>query len=209
MSLLRLLTTGKSLVGVKDDESRYRLTSQRLLPHFGPAKNPFSTERSPDPVQTERRVTRDGGENGASGKQCNVPSSSGKPTAALRRGSNDRRVFGSARRHGFIEALRLRAAAVLSGWRTILCGSLGRLPGKATKPAIPQFMKQPVQGDLSLDKIKVVRNDLSDADLEVVTARQPTIPMNAAPGLQTGERAKVPADTWGRVKTRIFGAGKT
>jgi hypothetical protein len=209
MSLLRLLTTGKSLVGVKDDESRYRLTSQRLLPHFGSAKNPFSTERSPDPVQTEGRVTRDGGEDGASEKWSNVPSSSGKPTAALRRGSNDRTGFGRARGHGSIEALRLRAAALLSGLRTKLFGSLGRLRGRATKPAIPQFTKQPVQGDLSLDKIKVVRNDLSDADLEVVTARQPTAPTNVAPELQTGERAKVPVDALGRVKTRIFGAGKT
>jgi hypothetical protein len=209
MSLLRLLTTGKSLVGVKDDESRYLLTSQRLLPHFGPAKNPFSTERSSDPVQTEGRVTRDGGENGASEKRCSVPRPSGKPTAALRRGSNDQTGFGSARGHGFIEALRLRAAAVLSGSRTTLCGLLGRLLGKVTKPVIPQFTKQPVQGDLSLDKIKVVRNDLSDADLEVVTASQPTALTNAAPGLQTGERAKVPVDARGRVKTRIFSAGKT
>ena len=209
MSLLRLLTTGKSLVGVKDDESRYRLTSQRLLPHFGPAKNPFSTERCLDPVQTEGCMTRDGGESGASEKRCNVPSSSGKPTAALRRGINDRTGFGSARSHGFIEALRLQAAAVLSGLRRILSGLLGRLRGKATKPVIPQFTKQPVQGDLSLDKIKVVRNDLSDADLEVVTARQPTVPTNAAPELQTGERAEVSVDPWGRMKTRIFSSGKT
>ena len=46
MSLLRLLTTGKSLVGVKDTESRYRVTSERLLPQFGSAKNPFSSTES-------------------------------------------------------------------------------------------------------------------------------------------------------------------
>lgn len=209
MSLLRLLTTGKSLVGVKCDESRYRLTSQRLLPHFGPAKNPFSSESSPDPVQTDRRVAGDCGENGDSGKRCSVPSSSGGPTAALRRGSNDRTTFGSARGHGFVEVLRLRVAALLCGWTTRQCGLLGRLRGKATKPAIPQFTKQPVQGDLSLDKIKVVRNDLSDADLEVVAARQPMPITNAAPGSQIGERAKVPVETLGRAGTRTLSAGKT
>jgi hypothetical protein len=39
------------------------------------------------------------------------------------------------------------------------------------KPAIPRFNKAPVQGELSLDNIKVVRNDLSDTDVEVVPAR--------------------------------------
>ena len=32
MSLLRLLAAGKSLVGMSDAETRYRVTSQRLLP---------------------------------------------------------------------------------------------------------------------------------------------------------------------------------
>ena len=48
---------------------------------------------------------------------------------------------------------------------------LGRVRVKAAKPAIPRFTKPPVQGELSLDKIKVVRNDLSDADLEVVAGQ--------------------------------------
>ena len=50
MSLLRLLTTGKSLVGVRDTESPYRLTNQRLLPQFDPTKNPFSSSRKSEPA---------------------------------------------------------------------------------------------------------------------------------------------------------------
>ena len=49
---------------------------------------------------------------------------------------------------------------------------------KVAKSSIPRFAKQPVQGHLSLDTIKVVRNDLSDADLEVTPAKQAACPAN-------------------------------
>jgi hypothetical protein len=42
----------------------------------------------------------------------------------------------------------------------------------ARKSAVPQFSKSPVQGELSLDQVKVMRNDLSDADLEVVSTKK-------------------------------------
>ena len=51
MSLVRLLTAGKSLVGMKDTENRYRMTSQRLLPKFGSAKKSVSRSRK----QSRRR----------------------------------------------------------------------------------------------------------------------------------------------------------
>ena len=40
--------------------------------------------------------------------------------------------------------------------------------GKPKLAGIPRFGKPAVQGELSLDRVKVVRNDLSHADLEVV-----------------------------------------
>ena len=40
--------------------------------------------------------------------------------------------------------------------------------GKPRLAGIPRFGKSAVQGELSLDRVKVVRNDLSHADLEVV-----------------------------------------
>ena len=80
---------------------------------------------------------------------------------------------------------------------------------KMAKPAIPRFTKESVQGELSLDKIKVLRNDLSDTDLEVVQARQPTAPASAAPAARTEERAEVGEGTWGSVTTRVFGRVNT
>jgi hypothetical protein len=61
--------------------------------------------------------------------------------------------------------------------------------GRPQLPSIPRFGKQPVQGELSLDKVKVVRGDLTHADLEVV---QGGTPPNAA---------------WQSLASRVFGSG--
>ena len=53
MSLLQLLTTGKSLVGLQDSEPRYRMTHERMFPQFGPARNPFCTSDKPDTTRAE------------------------------------------------------------------------------------------------------------------------------------------------------------
>src|SRR5258705_6481708 len=41
MSLVRLLTAGKSLVGLKDGEIQYRVGDPRSMPKFGTGENPF------------------------------------------------------------------------------------------------------------------------------------------------------------------------
>ena len=209
MSLLRLLTTGKSLVGVKDTESRYRLTSQRLLPQFGPARNPFRDRGKPDPAQAEACSLGDHGGNDASGEERIIPPTDGKPMPALQGLAGNRALSARARGTCLAEALRLRAAALLGRWRARVSRWLWRPSGKVAKPTIPRFTKQPVQGDLSLDKIKVVRNDLSDADLEVVPAKQPAAQASAAPGVRAEERAEVGEGTWGRVTNRMFDPGET
>lgn len=62
--------------------------------------------------------------------------------------------------------------------------------GRPQLPSIPRFGKQPVQGELSLDKVKVVRADLTHADLEVVARTQ-------AP----------PSAAWQSLASRVFGGG--
>lgn len=58
----------------------------------------------------------------------------------------------------------------VSQWGSKLSSLVSQKP-RPTRSAIPRFNGVPVQGELSLDNIKVIRNDLSDADLEVVTRR--------------------------------------
>jgi len=49
-----------------------------------------------------------------------------------------------------------------------------------------------------------MRNDLSDADLEVIRAKPPT-----APEMRAVERAAGAENAWGRVTARFLGTGKT
>jgi len=208
MSLLRLLTTGKSLVGMSDVESRYRLTSQRLLPQFGPARNPFSSRTKAEPAQTEARPLEDHDGNGASVARPALRGPEGEPAAVLQPGAEHRAVPAKFDPRNLARVLWQRAAALLSRWQAKLCGLLARSGGKAAKPAIPQFLKPPVQGELSLDRIKVVRNDLSDADLEVVPAKAPSAPAAIALAPREVEKTDGAKSAWGRVTTRILGAGK-
>jgi hypothetical protein len=88
-----------------------------------------------------------------------------------------------------------------------LYGLIASSSGKAAKSAIERFAKPPVQGELSLDRIKVVRNDLSDADLEVVPAKPRVAPAATVPAPRAVEKAEEAKNMWGRVTARIWGAG--
>lgn len=76
----------------------------------------------------------------------------------------------------------------LSLWR----GSRPPLPGKA---------RLPMQAELSLDRVKVVHNDLSDADVEVVPIKSRTLPEVTEPILPPAHAG----DSWGRLSAKLFG----
>jgi hypothetical protein len=209
MSLLRLLTTGKSLVGVMDTESRYRLTSQRLLPQFGPARNPFIRRGNASSAQAEGDSLEVPKADGASEQRRDIRNSCEKSAADHPSMVHNRMVSTDAGSDGLTEAIRLRAVTLLSGWRTKVTALLWRPRLKKAKPVIPRFTKQSVQGELSLDKIKVMRNDLSDADLEVVQARQPAASTSPAPAARTEARSEVGESTWGQVTTQLSGPVNT
>ena len=204
MSLLRLLAVGKSLVGMRDAETRYRVTGQRLLPQFGAGRNPFSNTGKAEPAQPGPRSPGDHKPDGVPQEIRSNPPLSGEQEAAPRsslegwampQNTSPQRVSG---------VLRRRRDALLDEWKTKLAELLAKRRCKAAKPAIPRFTKPPVQGELSLDRIKVVRNDLSDADLEVVPAKPPT-----APAMRAVEKAAGAENAWGRVTARVLGVSKT
>jgi hypothetical protein len=180
MSLLRLLTAGKSLVNIQDAEPRYRTTTQRLLPKFGSAKNPFQGRKAATPAPAP------------------VDQPSPDPVAAPVAEPTQSAAPSPGR------GLWLKAAARMSAWAGKLTERFMRPNPKPAKAAIPHFSKPPVQAELSLDRIRVVRNDLSDADLDVVPARP-----KAAPAAVPVEPERAVPSPMGRVRARLFGAGKT
>lgn len=169
MSWLRLLSTGKSLIGIRERKTRYQLNRERVLPEFCARKNPF---RDAAP---------------ASGGRVDVRP---VPSAGL----------------GAAGSAAAPASEVVPGLLRRLCNFSWRRAGKRPKPAVPRFGHGPIQTELSLDKIKVMRNDLSDTDVEVVQAPQRPVPAGGAAAVSMA-RPAVPANAWQRV-TGLFGVGK-
>jgi hypothetical protein len=154
MSLVRLLTAGKSLVGIQDSKSRYRSVDPRAMPKFGSEKKAITdvareSEAKPSVANVNVESSNANG-NPCSDKNVGVTRVAEKtPVAVARKG---------------------RASGWVSQWGSKLTSLVSQKP-KPARSAILRFGGVPVQGELSLDNIKVVRNDLSDADLEVVTRK--------------------------------------
>jgi hypothetical protein len=290
MSLVRLLTAGKSLVGLKDEQARYRMSDPRALPKFGSSRNPFQkagvqpvqggsqqpnapvgpsgareasgltpnrglvveaagssrsvpldlplertglceprrvsevcgldnsgslrksdAPRLAEPKVAEQTIERDGladvavpltpplsprrGSSGAeSAKDAgNAPADNSTPlTPTLSPGSTGV-GSGTAANGGFKQ--------LVSSFKTLF--GVGQLrPGR--KPGPARAVAQPVQGELRLDNVKVLRNDLSDTDFAIVTRPSRSV-AHPVPPKVNGETS-VPNDSaWERVAT-LFGA---
>src|ERR1035438_2048910 len=168
MSLVRLLTAGKSLVGLRDGDSPYRFTSQRFLPQFGPARNPFTGREQAKSAHTEAPSPGHTGDNGAALAKSAIPASKGEPAPMPQKEAGPRPVRAKVDVRIRAEVRGRRLAALLGGWQVNRRGLFARSRSKTAKSAIPRFPKPAVQGELSLERNQVVRNDLSDADLEIV-----------------------------------------
>jgi len=163
MSLVRLLTTGKSLVGGEEATSRYRLPRQNWLPKFGSVKNPFASTVTADPARVSGQTPA------SDAAQTPAPSAALKKTQRLPRHQLPARVASD----GGAVSRGAGSAKYAGKWLSAL-NPFSSKGGAKSKPAAGARSALPVQGELSLDKVKVVRNDLHDADLEVVPLRSAT-----------------------------------
>ena len=196
MSLLRLLTAGKTLVGLKSSELRYRFSNPRGLPRFNAKKNPFRATTLPDPniigaISPATRVELGKPDSAVPAPAKPSPQPSPLPVASKQSSGS------GVKRNGLLK--QVTRVKSWFGWRN---------PAKAAgrRPSRPL-----VQPELSLEKVRVMRNDLSDSDLEIVNAQpaprpqaRPLKPTPAHPaGVSTSQHS------WTRVTSRLFGAGKS
>jgi len=154
MSLVRLLSTGKSLVGgATKDTSRYRMGNPGMLPKFGSVgKTVRSGKKEPAPVVCESETM----------DQSSQPQESlGVSAASTRK-----------------EKVSFRA--IYRGWLGRIKMRMSRIYVKPARPAAPRSAKSAVQTELSLDKVRVVRNDLSETDLEIVPGKAASARSNSA-----------------------------
>ena|SRR5579859_4520164 len=206
MSLLRLLTAGKSLVGLKDTGSRYNVPRRGLLPQFSAKKNPFRASTRPEfnPSTTARRAP----EGESTGQASEDLENAGHPVLAdpvvPERESSLPVAVAAARVQKTADKGELLGSR---GFRWI--ASLPWMRPKVEKTAIPRFTKAMVQGELSLDAVRVVRNDLSDTDLEIVPAKRTEAILEPKTVCPAAPIAAPPESAWDQVAGRIVGAGKS
>ena len=243
MSLGKLLSTGRSLIGGAPGEGRYNISNVNRLPKFGAKQNPFAPSATSEaraatvPVEesvsvrleqptTPALTSSEGDREKAASVSVSpaqheetqrIPELADQPfgrmensvlvlagpnrlKAGLQAGAglaviglkNFWRIARAAAVAAVAAARRFKWGARLMalGGQIRRVGPLGRivwaktkaistkLAGLFRKPepksVIPRFGKPAVQTELSLDRVRVVRNSLEDSDLEVVSAETST-----------------------------------
>jgi len=179
MTLMRFLAVGTSLGAAKNAQSRYRMNAENLLPKFG-RKEKIAEEVALRPLSnpTPQAGVQSAG-NFSSGAKVSEHS------IAVQ--SQQRQPSGGAKSWNPWARLKDRFDSKRG----------------ATRAAGP-----PVQGELALDMVRPVCNDLSDSDFEIVTVREKVRPkpVQAPPVVATAvPSGPAPAKMlWGRVG-RLFG----
>jgi len=188
MSLGQLLATGKSVTGVRDEESRYRLEKHSSLPKFLSTRNQLAPSKTF--VDGEARAKRTTPASAKPAAAANLKATQRIPAPTISRQATRpaKRGFGD-RLRAMVEWARVKCRRPLALRRTEADG-LAR-----TSPA--------VQAELSLDKVKVVRNDFSEA--EGAGAGQGTGADSATSASARLITASAGAVRWNRLTTMIFG----
>ena len=201
MSLLRLLAAGRSLVGLNQPNSRYRVTSQRLLPRFVSKGNPFRTQA--DGAEKSRLTS-------AEPPEAAPPAATSQVLPAASIHACKQIEIAPVKPKSAAKPASQKWADWASKCAATVAGAIHARPAKPAKPAIPAFAKPLVQGELSLERVKVVRNDLSDSDLDIVRCRPEPTSANRPSAVKEPSKPEPVGSQSGRVTIgRLFGAGKT
>jgi len=150
MNLGKLLNASTSFFR-GGEKAPYHLSKGPCLPKFNEGKNPFGYKAgepapapAPEPVKAEPKAA----------VQKAPPPYAFKPAASTK--------VGDVRRQTVATPVQEKPAK--QGWTT----RLNPFRGTEPQPQPSQPQTRVVQAELSLDAVKVVHNDLADADVEVV-----------------------------------------
>ncbi len=187
-------------MGKDNSLGRYRFDKRFRLPKFGSVKNPFETSKQtesipapkaePTPVPVSAPVEKSPAEVRVASLQKTQRLPEAAPVEVKHRG----------------EWLRKKPARFffrLKQWATKL-NPLSWFPRRkaSAKSVLPAVERPVLQPELSLEKVRVVRNDLNDTDLEVVAAKAPTN-TNDTPAARLRQKAMM------RVSSRLAQAEQT
>ena len=256
MSLLRLLAAGSSLSGIKTRRSPYKLVQQNLLPKFGGESTELASVSSTATMPARRRTgvaeLRRVEARPTTPQPRAVPLSAGResqihavmPTSGARDANLSSREYSrdepSLAQVAALPKERMQMSApegdankgplkpkkrisIFQRWGQMKNPFRQKTPGRKSAPPA-------VQGELRLESVKVVRNDLNEADLEIVAGKEEGEKPVAAPEStkcatkcegkeEVASASAAPASptpnqqasrvVWQRIATRLFGTGRT
>jgi hypothetical protein len=162
MGFMKLLGTSEAFGRILDRPSRYRLDQQSLLPKFGGEKRPEAVVTQAVQAPTCAPASQTGSAR---------PVTTGAPKRGLlsrifrRRTNKTMNTVEADPSMASASAPSKPEHAFPFGRWTLFRSPFNRVPAATPKP---KSDAGPVQGELLLDAVKPVRNDLSDSDLEVV-----------------------------------------
>ncbi len=190
--MVRLLTAGKSLVGSGNEGGgRYRVDKRRLLPKFESGNNPFSA------VEVEA-------------KPSSPPASNPQPIRSLPKETKATALPAIELPKRQLQQVAKLKSVNLSIWLEKLRAFTRRASSVLRRKPLASPPPRPViQGELSLDRVRVVRNDLSDTDFEVVTARRTRPAVTNVPARLPEVERELVGTTMAGVTFRFFGAEET
>lgn len=217
MNPMHLLAVGDSVDSAREASGRYRLPKRNPLPQFGSPKNPFTVAKEASRAETgfEERPNRpvittaeppepEHAKLGASSPERVKPEQADtEPPGLLPKRSVRVRAMANS-------ALAACGFSVCLGWPervTRWLAACNPLPrggtGKpAREPNAFQAAATHFQGEFSLDKVRVVRNDLRDSDLGVVPLRSVTS-MKENHTAEDDPAKSAGARAWGRLVGRL------
>jgi len=175
--------------GINNGNSPYRETQERFLPRF-------SLDSARPPAATVGHEVVAGG--------------LWPPPNPIAEGENKpETMMKTVMEAGSIgEPSEPRKAQASAGQSTGWLARLKRLFNRhspASVPRLPPMTRRQVQCELSLDDVKVVRNDLKDAEIEVVPFRSSSAPAEHAPFSLRRTSSGGQATFLGRATWRLFG----
>jgi hypothetical protein len=185
MSLAHLLTTSGSLGRKENDTHRYKMMNP--LPKFAPVKRPVSlTPRKTvngeqNAMQTETLVAKPETSSVADGSAGKVGANEGV-MGVLSIGVFQKESGSAATPQGVAKAMNSKS------WFSKLWSMFRKQKPTGAGPF-------PIQTEWSLDKVKVIRNDLSDVDLDIVFASVDAGPVKKSPA----KKDKLVGSAWRRV----------
>jgi len=191
-------------MGIQSATGRYRMAEGNLLPKFSPtarAASPSSTVKA----ESAKLVTRLQMENQMAvqpgrteSNQLSISKALGRALGFFLKCGNS--MFTTCAAAGSLVKGTLKKVKPRLNWKS--------RPFRTEAEKI-KLIKPAMQGELSLDKIKVVRNDLSDTDLEIVSVTDVERSKSVEPLAVLVNQGDLTGKPWGRLTPRVFGARQT